>query len=164
MLSVTKSLWGRVTPDLRWVSIGLVDDVVVARFAYEDEPRESHLEHVVDAATDVLADLLTRKTDFQAVHRPQAQAPALEDGTHWWAYLRYEPRRMADVVGRTAADALRVLQYDRDKTVLLGQDSGGRLDVDAAAPLIVVGTTPAAGAELPEGAFVTLKVASATNC
>lgn len=98
-MSLSRALWARVTPDLRWVSIGLVDDVVVARFAYEGQPDDSRLEYVSDAETEVLADLWpAHTTDFQAVQRPPAQPPVLEDGTHWWAYLRYEPVESRDVV------------------------------------------------------------------
>jgi hypothetical protein len=89
--SVGRSLWDQVTPPLRYVSFGLVEGTIVARFAYEHPPSDADRELVSEAETSVIADFHHLfETDFQAVHRPRATARIFEDGTHWWAYLRRE--------------------------------------------------------------------------
>lgn len=92
LASVSRSLWGEVTPDLRWVSLGLVEDRVVARFAYEGAITEAEHEVVSCAEAEVIADVYPElSTDFAAVHRPVPMPHELEDGTSSWVYVRREP-------------------------------------------------------------------------
>ncbi len=92
LLSVSRSLWDVVTPGLRYVSVGVVDGTILARFAYEDPPSDAEHEFVSLSETSVIADFYDiLGTDFQAVHRPMTAPRVWEEGTRWWAYLRYEP-------------------------------------------------------------------------
>jgi hypothetical protein len=89
--SVGRSLWDKVTPPLRFVSVGLVRGVIVVRFAYEQPPTARELDLVREAETEVLADFHHLfGTDFLAVTRPPASPRRFEPDTQWWAFMRYE--------------------------------------------------------------------------
>lgn len=89
--SVGRALWEKVTPTLRYVSVGLVDRTVVVRMAYEQEPTPLEADLVGYFEAEVLADFHHLfETDVLAVARPVGTPPVFEDGTHWWAFMRYE--------------------------------------------------------------------------
>lgn len=92
--SLNRALWDNVTPQLCYVSVGLTRNTILARFAYECPPTDVERELVSDVETLVIADFHHLfETDFEVVHRDPGTTRELEDGTHWWAYMRQEPNK-----------------------------------------------------------------------
>lgn len=56
LLSTMRGLWGIVTPNLRKVSIELVNNVINVNFYYDKEPSENERELAEETATEVIAD------------------------------------------------------------------------------------------------------------
>lgn len=56
LLSAQRALWGVVTPNLRTVSIRLIENHICLFFYYDSSPTEMEKELAEEAATEVIAD------------------------------------------------------------------------------------------------------------
>ncbi|WP_418062863.1 hypothetical protein [Pimelobacter simplex] len=93
LFSITRSLWDRVTPDLRGVAYEISDSALRVRFVYAVEPDVQTVELVSEAETECIADFWqSHEVSYFATHLPNDQPRDLEPGERW-VFLRYEPPR-----------------------------------------------------------------------
>lgn len=92
LFSISRSLWDRVTPDLRGVAYTLTASDLAVRFMYEVEPTELILDLVNDAEGECIADFWPTVTvSFVAESLPVDQPRRIKDAEgERWFFLRYE--------------------------------------------------------------------------
>jgi len=90
LFSVGRSLWGRVTPDIRGVAYELTESTLLVRVFYDNLPSEWDLENIAVAETECIADFWqTHEIRYTAVHLP-SPLPRDIAPTELWVYLRHE--------------------------------------------------------------------------
>lgn len=90
LLSIQRSLWDLVTPNLRAVAVKAEAPVVAARFIFENDPTEEDRENVSEAETSTIADFHEDVVvTFSPVWIPATEPRDLEASEHW-VYLRKE--------------------------------------------------------------------------
>lgn len=88
LLSMQRALLGAVTPTLRGVAVSWTADRIVARFIYDEGPRDHDL--MLKTETEVLADFdESVATDFVVEVEPAPAPLALSNG-EVWVYRRHE--------------------------------------------------------------------------
>jgi len=91
VLSISRSLWGRLTPDVRAVAYRLDDATLTVRFLLADEPDGVVAELVSEAETECIADFWrTHTVSYVTEHVPPPQPVELQPGERWFL-VRYEP-------------------------------------------------------------------------
>jgi hypothetical protein len=90
LFSIVRSLWDRVTPELRGVAYVREVGSLRVRFMYADAPDEWILETVSYAETECIADFWPDEVSYVAEHLPVERRRELQHG-ECWVYLRYEP-------------------------------------------------------------------------
>lgn len=95
LFSVNRSLWDRVTPDLRGVSYLVTDNSLSVRWFYAEAIDDRTRELVSQAETECLADLWpARQVSYSTEHLPMQESRNIDwaSGEHW-VFLRYEAHR-----------------------------------------------------------------------
>jgi hypothetical protein len=88
LLSMQRALLGAVTRPLRGVAVSWSGDRIVARFIYDEAPRDQ--DPMLEAETEVLADFdQSVVTDFRAEVAPAPMSLPLNNG-EVWVYRRRE--------------------------------------------------------------------------
>ncbi|KRF11554.1 hypothetical protein ASG90_17695 [Nocardioides sp. Soil797] len=95
MFSIMRSLWDRVTPDLRGVAFSLVDSVLEVRLLYADSPDAATVAMVSEAETECVADFWSSwEVNYRAEHVPVDRPRTLHEDERW-VFLRHEPAASA---------------------------------------------------------------------
>ncbi|MFJ4108219.1 hypothetical protein [Oerskovia enterophila] len=91
LLSITRSLWDRLTPEMRGVAYALGDTALTVRFLLADEPDEAVLKLISEAETECIADCWqTHDVSYVAEHIPPHLPRDLRPDERW-VIARYEP-------------------------------------------------------------------------
>ena len=98
-VSIMRSTWGRVTPELRGVAYLLKGSSLRVRFLYADEPEEWIVEEVSCAETECIADFWPLEVSYVVEHLSVGQPRELQPGERW-VYVRYEPATDDALVAR----------------------------------------------------------------
>lgn len=89
---ISRSMWEKVTPDLRAVAYKLTDLSLAVRFVYASTPTQEQIEMVSVAETECMADFWqTHSVAYSAEALAVVQERTLAEGERW-VYLRYEGR------------------------------------------------------------------------
>ena len=95
LLSVSRALWGQVTPELRgvacrWTGNSAQDAAVQVKFIYERSPSELEIELVSEAESELWADFPDGHVECSVLPYQGLLSRVLEQDEEW-VYLRYEP-------------------------------------------------------------------------
>ncbi|WP_421735200.1 hypothetical protein [Cellulomonas sp.] len=90
LFSITRSLWERLTVEMRGVAYLLDDSTLTVRFLLASEPDEETLELISEAEAECLADFWpTHQVSYVAEHLPKDDVRQLRPGERW-VIIRYE--------------------------------------------------------------------------
>lgn len=92
VLSVNRSLWGKVSPALRAVCARELDRLILIRFYFETEPDDDEKEDMSVAVTEVISDYLDHEVRENWKVIPLGERVRVEEG---WSliFLRKEYER-----------------------------------------------------------------------
>ncbi|MFC8732524.1 hypothetical protein ACFT5B_08705 [Luteimicrobium sp. NPDC057192] len=91
LFSITRSLWDRLSADIRGVAYLLGESTLAVRFMLANEPDEMRLGMISDAETECIADFWqTHHVSYIAEHLPSHLPRVLRPGERW-VIVRYEP-------------------------------------------------------------------------